>query len=52
MKKKFLTTLMLVLFLALAGAGSAIGDEYAGAINVFKASPEVQPFFNIGRSFA
>jgi lipid-binding SYLF domain-containing protein len=45
MKNKILLTGMLSLLIILAGAGSAIGDEYASAISVFKASPEVQPFF-------
>ena len=45
MKAKRIATLMLSLMLVLAGAGLAVGDEYAGAISVFKSSPEVQPFF-------
>jgi len=45
MKAKPIATLMLSLMVVLAGAGLAVGDEYADTISVFKASPEVQPFF-------
>jgi len=45
MKSKRTTILILSLLVILAGAGLAMGDEYADAVSVFKSSPEVQSFF-------
>ena len=45
MKKISIKIFLLTLLLAWAVSGPAAAGEFAGAISVFKASPEVQPFF-------
>jgi lipid-binding SYLF domain-containing protein len=45
MQRKLTTIFIWLLLAILAGAGLAVGDEYADAIRRFEASPEVQTFF-------
>jgi lipid-binding SYLF domain-containing protein len=45
MKASQLLIVMVSLLAISFSSGTAIGDEYASAISVFKSSPEVQPFF-------
>ena len=45
MKRITMSVILMALVVVSPFAGSAVGDEYASAIQMFRSSPEVQPFF-------